>query len=143
VYTASAWNASYTQVMNISATQYLNASANKGGDPMIYGDRRGHLHVLSSWGWKNLSDAYTMVHTFSVDAGVTWRDTNVPPMYNVFTYDDGEVVTPPSVERPKVILSPELDLQYLVLAVDPRGKYWCRYDGSWTAVMPLGSPQGQ
>lgn len=139
VYTAPAWNASHTQVMNISAQQFLNASANKGGDPMIYGDKRGHLHVLSSWGWKNLSDAYTMVHTFSVDAGVTWRDTNVPPMVNVLVYDDGEVVKPPSVERPKVILSPTLDLQYLILAVDPQGKYWCRYDSSWTAVLPLGN----
>jgi hypothetical protein len=80
-----------------------------------------------------------MVHTFSVDAGVTWRDTNVPPMYNVLVYDDGEVIKPPSVERPKVILSPDLDLQYLILAVDPQGKYWCRYDASWTAVLPLGN----
>jgi hypothetical protein len=139
VFTAAAWNASHTQVMNISAQQYLNASANKGGDPMIYGDKRGHLHVLSSWGWKNISGPYTMVHTFSVDAGVTWRDTNVPPMVNLFTYDDGEVVKPKSVERPKVILGDNLDLQYLVLAVDPNGKYWCDYDISWTAVLPLGN----
>lgn len=34
VYTADAWNASHKQVMNISRQQYLNASANRGGDPM-------------------------------------------------------------------------------------------------------------
>jgi phosphoribosylformylglycinamidine (FGAM) synthase-like enzyme len=36
-----------------------------------------------------------MVHTFSVDAGVTWRDTNVPPIFNELTFDDGEVVKSP------------------------------------------------